>query len=886
MRLFRYVLLMTIAGATLYAQDQSEWYMNEPIREIRFEGLETITESELFAVVESFIDRPFTEQNFLELQRRLYAMDLFEQIIPNAIRPEDVPDGPADGMILSFEVQERPVVADIEFSGNNRLGRNRLRDVILLKRGDMVTRSKLRIDEEAIRSLYLEQGYPDVSVRAEFIEEDGANIVRFTISEGQQLTIESINFVGNQFASDSSLRGAMQLRERNIFNRGLFQATTLETDRNRIVRYYNERGFIDAEVVEVRQEIREEPDDARSYLTLTFLIDEGEQYRFGGISFEGNTIFTDEELRSAIRLEPGDILDMNRFDADYQRVADFYYENGYIFNQITRREVRDEAQNTVVFEVTIVERNRAHIENIIFRGNEKTRDYVLEREIPLEVGDVFSATRIREGLRNLANLQYFSAIAPETPPGSADGLMDLIINLEEGSTADITFGVAFGGNQDFPVSAQIQWQDRNFLGRGQTFGIQATASPINQRVTFNFRERWLFGRRWSGGLNLSFDRSVIRNQPQDARAPIYSSGDDNAVPDPFNHEDYVFTEDTEYEGQSYSAGDRFPGVPTSAERSAYSLQSEYEYLGGTSAAIPPENLMSYDAYNIRLGANTGYTFRTPVGRLIPRTSISTGIRYLTYDDTIYRPFNATTRDNRERWRFVNTWGVGVALDNRDFIFSPSGGYRLDQQFSFTGGFLLGERHFTRSESTAEAFFTLWDVPVGASWSWKMVLAMQTKLSFILPNFYLAESNDRYFQIESSDALRLDGMFNSRGWPFRSGGSSSWNNWVELRMPLAEQVIWWDTFLEGAILREFSSDLTNWENRQRLEDMELQDWQFTIGSGIRFVIPQFPIRLYLAKRFAFDENGDIEWQTGNLFNRGEPDSGRGLDLVFTIGAEFF
>jgi len=136
MRLIRYVLLLTIATTTLYAQEQAEWYLNEPIRDIRFEGLETISESELFAVVEPFIDRPFTEQNFLELQRRLYAMDLFEQIIPNALRPEEVPGGPSDGMILNFEVQERPVIAEIEFSGNNRLGRNRLRDVILLKRGE------------------------------------------------------------------------------------------------------------------------------------------------------------------------------------------------------------------------------------------------------------------------------------------------------------------------------------------------------------------------------------------------------------------------------------------------------------------------------------------------------------------------------------------------------------------------------------------------------------------------------------------------------------------------------------------------------------------------------------------------------------------------------
>jgi len=88
----------------------------------------------------------------------------------------------------------------------------------------------------------------------------------------------------------------------------------------------------------------------------------------------------------------------------------------------------------------------------------------------------------------------------------------------------------------------------------------------------------------------------------------------------------------------------------------------------------------------------------------------------------------------------------------------------------------------------------------------------------------------------------------------------------------------------ATLRTFDGAAEDWDARQRLGDLRWQDWKFTIGSGIRFVIPQFPIRLYLAKRFEIDENGNVDWQTGNLFSGG--DEGRGLDLVFSIGAEFF
>ena len=873
----RRLALFTIFLVTAFqvsGQSDPNWYLNRPIQSIEFTGLESVKINELTGITDPFVGKPFTEPTFLDLQRRLYALDYFEQIIPNAVKA----DAEGTAVIIEFQVKERPVIIDIEFTGNRRIGKNQLLDVILLKRGDMITRGKLRVDEEAIRSLYLERGFPAVTVSSEFVEENAENIVRFTITEGNQISIEAIQFIGNNFASDSSLRGVVESKVRNIFNKGLFQASLVQSDRNRIEAWYHERGYIDARVVDVEQTLQDDPEESRQYLTLRFLIEEGIQWTYGGVAFDGNTIFTDQALNDLIRLEPGEIIDLRSFDFDYQRIMDRYYEDGYIFNQITREEIRDEAEQTVSFRINIVERGRAHIESIVFRGNEKTQDFVLYRELPLEVGDVFSATRIREGLQNLANLQYFSAVTPETPAGSADGLMDLIINVEESTTADISFGVAFGGNQEFPVSAQIQWQDRNFLGRGQTFGIQGVASPLNQQVSFNFLERWLMGRRWSGGFNLVLEHSVVTNIPQDSLYPQY---DDEDVPDPFVSDRYVFTTATPYNGVTYSAGDYFPGIPTTSEISDYSLESEWDYLGRSTAEIPSENRMEYDAYTISIGANTGYTFRTPFGRLTPRTSARTGINYITYDDTVYRASYLTTRENLDRWRFKNSWTLGASLDNRDFIYSPSSGYYFDQSFGFTGGILGGQRHYTRVGSTAEGFMTLWEVPA-RDWTFKMVLGAHSELNMVVPNFYLNASNGRYYALETSDFLRIDGMFNARGWPYESGGWALWNNWVELRMPISEQVIWFDTFFEGTYM---ATGAEAWAEREKMQEMVRQDWLFSLGSGIRFVIPQFPIRLYMAKRFQFDDAGNVEWQTGNLFNNGGED-GRGLELVFTIGAEFF
>ena len=147
--------------------------------------------------------------------------------------------------------------------------------------------------------------------------------------------------------------------------------------------------------------------------------------------FDGNVIFTDEELFEQVRMEEGDILNKTKLEADFSRVADLYYDDGYIFNVISKEEQRNETDGRIAYRVKIIEQGRAHIENITVRGNDKTKDHVILRELPLEVGDIFSKKKIIEGMTNLYNLQYFGVVEPETPQGSADGLMDLIINVEE-----------------------------------------------------------------------------------------------------------------------------------------------------------------------------------------------------------------------------------------------------------------------------------------------------------------------------------------------------------------------------------------------------------------------------------------------------------------------
>ena len=630
-------------------------------------------------------------------------------------------------------------------------------------------------------------------------------------------------------------------------------------------------------VIDIEQDIVESDEDGRVFYTLLVIIDEGEQFTLGEVNFLGNQIYTDDELQEQLRMMKGDVLNLDRFEADYQRIVNLYYDDGYVFNTISRAETRDDENNIISFNIQIIERDRAHIERIVIRGNTKTKDRVILRELPFEVGEVFSASQIRRGILNLYNLQFFSNILPETPPGSSEGLIDMIINVEEGQTADIRFGLAFGGTSEFPISLQLGWQDRNFLGNGNTFGINVLASFIQQQVDFNFVEPWLGDERTSFGINLGFNHSTVSGVPQDILTPIFGDNDSNAVPDPFTGQ-YLFSEETEFNGQTYRAGDPFPSVPTSDDLQAYSLVTDYEFAGGALALIPPEYLMQYEFWSAQVGLSLGRRIPTQAGLVRLATGLSTGIEFIDYNPDIFRPFDPLTRDGLHRIGVVNRLLLRAALDDRDLFYNPSSGYYLGQVFTLTGGFLFGDRHYIRSDTRGEIHFTLFDIPVSEEWNFKFVLGLQTLFSTVVPHFFVPEPyNEQEQPVASSlDLLYIDGVFFGRGWPRALNGEALWDSIIELRMPIAEQIVWLDLFFETAVL---------WQNIEDIPSIPLEDeLRFTIGGGVRFTIPQFPIRLYFTKRFAIN-NGQVAWQTGPLFNANNV-PGEGIDFVFTIGTELF
>ena len=870
-------IFFLLFGAAAFPQEQADWYVNKPIKDIHFLGLQNVSEADLEGITEQYIGKKFTDQLFLELQSKLYALDYFEIFVPNAIPGDD----DYNSIIVEFDVEERPVVDEIRLKGNQNIRRNEILDVILLKTGDIINKTKVQLDADAVQQLYIERGFPDISIESEIEPDPDNNLaaVTFYIEEGSQTRIKEIRFSGNDYASDGTLQRLMETKPQALFSKGVFQESKFEEDISKIEQYYNENGYIDAEVVNVKRGMEKDEDDDRNYLVLTIFIEEGEQYVYDGMEIEGNTLFTDEELLEAVTHREGDVLNKTKLEGDFLRLADIYYNEGYIYNQITREPVRDEADNTVRYKVEIIEQGRAHIESIIVQGNEKTKDFVIYRELPFETGDVFSKQKIMEGLQNLYNTGLFSSVTPTTPMGSVDGLMDLVINIEEAKTIDLNFGVTFSGaGGDFPVLGFFKWTDRNFLGRGDAISAGVELSGTSQKLTFGFDQNWLFGKRWSWGADFSIEHALSRRIKQDIISPVFAAEDPNAVPDPYEGY-YVFSEETEYpagSGSVYAAGTAFPGVPTEEDVTSYNLITDYQYDLNQGIGIGSAYLMEYHSLILGLGLTTGYQWFTNAGRLGISTGARTNFEYLTYDDTLYRPFNATTRKNLDSFSFTNKLWLNLSWDTRDLIMNPSKGFHINQNVQYVGGLLFGITNYIRSSSKAEVFFTLFDVPVFKNWNWKMVLALHSDFAIIVPNYrYNTESGTWGWStaLRDSDYLYIDSMQIARGWGYKTGGTARWNNFIELRMPIFEQFLWLDFFFSGTAM---------WEDNSFLSSMNIDDFLFTFGAGPRITIPGFPMGFYFGKRFK-TEDGVIQWQTGNI---GGTSEGAGLDFIISFTYEIF
>jgi outer membrane protein insertion porin family len=358
----------------------------------------------------------------------------------------------------------------------------------------------------------------------------------------------------------------------------------------------------------------------------------------------------------------------------------------------------------------------------------------------------------------------------------------------------------------------VQWEDKNFMGNGQTLSANVTASTDTQSVTLGFTENWFLG----SPLTVDFDLTVAHKYLyayQDVLYPIFDDDyyDENGiVPDPFTSLD-------DYED-------------------ADSIDSSYR--------------MKYEQWEYSLGISTGYRWTPRLAIVSLRGGFTFSVVQNYYDSDIYRPADRGIRDKHGKWAWDNVFWTRLSLDTRDVNFDPSTGWFASEQISFNGILpTIENEYFFKSETKAEKYITLIDYPLFETWNLKFVLAGYSSIAFQIP---VGDSI-----ITDNSKLYIDGMFNGRGWSnlyskMYARGNLMLNHWLELRMPVAPGILSADFFFDAVAIKQEPEDLG---------DLKIEDYYFSFGPGVRFSIPQFPLRLMFANTFKILD-GEVEWSDGS------------------------
>jgi outer membrane protein insertion porin family len=279
--------------------------------------------------------------------------------------------------------------------------------------------------------------------------------------------------------------------------------------------------------------------------------------------------------------------------------------------------------------------------------------------------------------------------------------------------------------------------------------------------------------------------------------------------------------------------------------------------------------MSYESYYISAGLSTGYSWYTLIGRFGIGTGLRAGFEFIKYDESVFRPFSSSLRDNLGQWAYNDRWYTKLSWDNRDIIFDPTNGFILSETFTIVGLLPAASSEYLKSVSRFDAYLTLFDLPVSETFSFKSVFKFHTALSYLAP-----KPGGEPIDVQK-DGFYADGMFIARGWNPEADGQSLWDSSIELRFPIVKNILSFDLFLDMVGL---------WSSKDDFTSMEISDFKFSLGGGLRLANPQFPFSLYLVKKFEVDKDtGTINWnpesETATFKNSG-------LQLVISFGIDIY
>ncbi len=466
------------------------------IADIRVEGLQRISAGSVFAALPVGVGDLVDERAVRAAARSLFATGNFDDIRIGR-----------DGNVLVVVVAERPSISEINIEGNKAIETEALLDGLKgagLAVGQVFQRSTLEGMQMELQRQYVQQGRYDARIETEVLPEPRNRVtVNIDVDEGTVAAIKHINVVGNEVFDDEELTDLFELRTTGwlsfFTNDDKYSREKLTGDLESLTSYYMDRGYLQFRIDSTQVSVS--PDKKEVYVTAN--VTEGEKFTVESVDLSGDLVLPESDLRRFLLVSEGQTFSQQMVTSTEEYLTRRLGNEGYNFAKVTAIPEINEEDSTVALKFFVDPGKRTYVRRISFRGNLKTSDDVLRREMRQMESAPASAAAIEQSRVRLERLGYFSKATVETPevPGH-DDLIDVEFEVEEQSSGSI--GASFGYAQDAGLILGLNLQQDNFLGTGKRVGIALNSSKYQDLYNFSYTNPYFTEDGVSRGFNVFY----------------------------------------------------------------------------------------------------------------------------------------------------------------------------------------------------------------------------------------------------------------------------------------------------------------------------------------------------------------------------------------------
>ncbi len=469
------------------------------VAEVRVRGNKRIETDAILARISTRAGSPISARRVASDVREVYALGFFRDV---RVLQEDGPQG----RILTFEVQENPVVRQVTITGNDQIDSDKIRDTLTLTTGSTLDYPLLHENAQRIQALYRAEGFYLATVTHSLEElSDNAVAVNFEVVEKQKLRLQRIEFEGNTALTDDELRRGFKTKPwrlwshvtRFLDNSGTYSEPVFMQDLRSVEQKYADRGYVQVEVGEPRV------DPTAEGLVVTVDVVEGDLFHVGKLDVAGDPTADVEALREKLDLKQGDVFNRSSLTADVDKLTHHYTDRGFYFasvDQVTRV-LTDDKLVDVVFRV---EKGPLYfVRAIDFEGNTQTVDPVMRREMRLVEGQLYSARALQLSEARIRNLGFFEEVTFEPKPTDQPDQIDVDVKVVERPTGSLSFGAGFSSEDGFLVTGSLS--QSNLFGRGYGTQIALDWGGRSKRAFGSFTNPYVFGSEFSFAATLYAD---------------------------------------------------------------------------------------------------------------------------------------------------------------------------------------------------------------------------------------------------------------------------------------------------------------------------------------------------------------------------------------------